>query len=385
MNTSRTLAALAAAAIATLTLTLSASAQAQSGPVPSSVTLYGSVDQYLNFMKSSSGRSLTTVNDGAMLRSRVGLRGSEDIGGGLATTFTLEHGLYADSGKQNDSTRFFDRQAWVGMASPWGEVRIGRQNTAAFYRSEYIDYSGRTLGSLSNHYGLPARYDNDLSYISPRFGGLQLEAHYAIGEQARGGPSSKAVWQFAADYLDGPWRVGYAGVHARPPADSPMGKTIVFDNLYLNYDHGNGRIYLSVIRSNNSTSSSVGLFGNNAGNILGATGALVAGTDVNARRYHNVVQLSADYRLSTTWRVGGMIGRIADTSGREQGADGASVGAFYSLSKRTTLYTFLQTLQNDKNAGFVMAGSAAVLPNFAAEDVNGKSIRALQMGIVHRF
>ncbi|PCO34636.1 porin, partial [Klebsiella pneumoniae] len=49
----------------------------------SSVTIYGSVDQYINHMRSSSGASMTTLEDGALLRSRLGFRGQEDLGGGL--------------------------------------------------------------------------------------------------------------------------------------------------------------------------------------------------------------------------------------------------------------------------------------------------------------
>ena len=83
-------------------------------PRPPSVTLYGSIDQYLNYMKSSSGTSLTSLNDGSSLRSRVGFKGSEDLGNGLTAKFQLEHGLSADSGAQADSSRFFDRQGLGG-------------------------------------------------------------------------------------------------------------------------------------------------------------------------------------------------------------------------------------------------------------------------------
>ncbi|MFN3886739.1 MAG: porin [Aquabacterium sp.] len=371
---------LAAAALLT-----TVGAQAQT----SNVTLYGTLDQYLNYMKSSSGKSLTSLNDGALMRSRLGFRGTEDLGGGLSAKFTLEHGLYADAGKQNDSTRFFDRQAWVGLATPYGEFRAGRQNTAAFTRSAEVDYSGRTLGSLSNWYGLTARYDNDLAYISPRINGFVFEAHFAPGEQGKGSPASKAVWQFAVDYDGGPIKAGFAGLRARPAAGSAVGKTIVFDNLYGSYDYGQGKVYASVIRSNVSTGSASGpLQGNNAGMLLGATGTLVtgdAGTAADAHRFHNVVQLSADYRVSSALRVGGMVGRIHDTSDAKESATGASLGAFYDLSKRTTVYGMGQVLRNDRNAGFVLAGSAAVLPNFEAADVNGKRLTAMQLGILHRF
>lgn len=370
--------------MAAATLAACTWAQAQSA-APSSVTLYGSIDQYIQYMRSSSGVSLTSLNDGAMLRSRVGLRGSEDLGSGLNLKFTLEHGLFADSGAQADSTgRFFDRQAWVGLATPHGEWRVGRQNTVIFTRSEFIDYSGRTLASTANHYGQPARLDNDLTYISPRIGGVLVELHLAPGEQPDS-TASKRVWQLGIDYLNGPWRVGYAGLRAQPPSGAAVDKTIAFDNYYLNHDWGQGKLYFTFIRSNNSTVATKGVFGNNAGAILGATGALVAGTDANAKRYHHVWQVSADWRVRPNLRVGGLIGRIDDRSNGGQDAKGASVGAFYDLSRRTTLYTSYEVLDNERNAGFVLSGSAPVLPNFSAADVNGQRIQGLQFGIVHRF
>lgn len=355
-------------------------------PAPtSSVTLYGNIDQYVQYMRSSSGAQLTSLNDGAMLRSRIGLRGTEDLGGGLAMRFILEHGLFTDTGAQADNTRFFDRQAWLGLMTSHGEVRLGRQHTAIFTRSEFMDYSGRTLASTANHFGQPARLDNDISYISPRMHGVLFETHFAPGEQPTGGPSSKGVFQVAVEYLDAPWRVGYAGLRARPPSGAAVNKTIVFDNYYLNHDWGQGKVYLTFIRSNFSTASTQRVFGNNAGSILGATGALVAGTDTNAYRFHNVVQVSADWRVNPQLRVGGLVGRIHDTSSGGQDATGGSVGAFYELSRRTTLYTSYEVLNNARNAGFILSGSAPVLPNFSAADVNGERIQALQLGIVHRF
>ena len=168
-----------------------------------------------------------------------------------------------------------------------------------------------------------------------------------------------------------------------------MGRTIVFDNLYGSYDYGQGKVYASLIRSNASTGSSSGpLQGNNASLLVGATGTLVTGdasTAADANRFHNIVQVSADYRVSSALRVGGMVGRIHDTSAAKESATGASLGAFYDLSKRTTVYGLGQVLRNDRNAGFVLAGSAAVLPNFEAADVNGKRLTAMQVGILHRF
>jgi predicted porin len=110
-------------------LALAAALGATGAHAQSSVTIYGSLDQYVNHMRSSSGASMTTLEDGALLRSRLGFRGQEDLGGGLYARFQLEMGINADNGTQADSTRGFDRQSWVGLGGGWGEVRLGRQNT----------------------------------------------------------------------------------------------------------------------------------------------------------------------------------------------------------------------------------------------------------------
>ena len=148
----------------------------------SSVTIYGSVDQYVSHLRSSSGRSLTALEDGAVLRSRLGFRGREELGSGLYARFQLEMGINADNGTQAESTRGFDRQSWVGLGGGWGEVRLGRQNTALLNNGGAIDFTGRTLGSMVNNFGVPARFDNDIAYISPRVGGFQAELHHAMAE-----------------------------------------------------------------------------------------------------------------------------------------------------------------------------------------------------------
>lgn len=371
--------------VAGASLLASLAALAQSTPAsatPSTVSLYGTIDQYLNVMRSSSGARLTSLNDGALLRSRVGLRGAEALGDGLSLKFTLEHGLSADSGAQADPTRFFDRQAWVGLATPYGEFRAGRQNSAVFTRGNEVDFTTRALGSVANAYGLPARYDNDLSWQSPRIAGVLAEVHYAPGESTAGA-SSQAVYQLAVDYAQGPWRAGYAGAVGKPAKGATYRNEASYHSLYGNVDHGQGKVYVAFVRSNNSTGSAA--TSANALGILGATGSLVTGTNADVKRHHHVLQVSADYRVTPALRVGALWGRIIDVSNSERGAKGAAIGAYYDLSKRTTLLALADTLSNERNAGFRPSGSAAVSPNFTQADVNGQRIQGLHLGVVHRF
>lgn len=367
-------------ALAIAAVALSGHSLAQS---TGSLTVYGMVDQYLNYMKSSSGATIKSLQDGAYGRSRLGLRGVEDLGGGWSAKFQLEHSFSADTGTQADTTRFWDRQAWLGLASTtYGEFRLGRQNTALVARGEFIDFTSRTLGSVVNSFGVPGRYDNDVSWTSPRWAGLQLEAHFATAEDAAQGVRSQAVYQLGADYVSGPYRVGYVGIRAEPKKDAANQKKIAYHNLYANYDYGQGKVYLAFVRSNNITASANG---NTAGQLLGLTGTLVTGASTDGDRDYNVWQLSADYRITPQWRVGGLLGYIADTSDSQRGAKGGAVGTYYDLSKRTTAYSLVEMLNNSANAGFRFAGSAGLNPNFTGSDVNGRTMRGVQVGVLHRF
>lgn len=353
----------------------------------SNVTIYGNFDEYLGYIRSSSGAHITGLNDGAILRSRLGFRGAEDIGGGYQVRFNLEQGLNADTGTGADTSRLFDRQAWVGIAAPHGEYRIGRQNTEIFLIGGAIDYTDRTtFGSIFNTFGIPSRYDNDLSYRSPRLAGVQLAVHYALPENGAATRGNSAIVQLALDYQNGPYRAGYAGFQATPNAvTATVRDKVVYHNVYADYKYSAGTIYLAAARSNNSTASANG---RNAGTILNNVSIpnnFFPGTDVNAGRYYNIYQVSADYRIAPQLRVGALYGVIHDTSGGDAGARGGNVGAYYDLSKRTVLYGFASVMKNETNAGFRFSGSAGPSANLAGADINGKRLTGLQAGIVHKF
>ena len=357
-------------------------AQAQS-----SVTLYGNFDEYIGYIHSSNGSHITGLNDGAILRSRLGVRGSEAIGNGYEIKYTLETGLAADTGAQADSSRLFDRQAWIGVSAPFGEVRMGRQNTEIFATGGAIDYTDRTtFGSVINTFGIPSRYDNDLSYRSPRVAGLLLSLHYALAESGNGARGNSPVYQAALDYENGPWRLGYTGLQARPNSvTATVHEKVAYHHLYGNYKYSAGTLYLAFVRSNNSTANANG---NNAGTILSNISTPnnhFAGTDPNAQRYYNIWQVSADYRVTPALRVGALYGKMNDTSGGNAGARGANAGAYYTVSKRTTLYSFFSYLKNEANAGFRFSSSAGPSANLAGDAINGKSLTGVQLGIVHRF
>ena len=360
----------------------SAAAQAQSN-----VTLYGNLDEYFGYIRSSSGAHITGLNDGAILRSRLGFRGVEELGARYQAKFTLEQGLNADVGSQADTSRLFDRQAWLGINTPAGEFRFGRQNTAIFFIGGAIDYTERTtFGSVINTFGVPSRYDNDVSYKSPRLAGVQIELHYALPENGGATRGNKGIYQLGLDYQNGPYRAGYAGLSASPnELTATVHDKIEYHNLYANYKYASGTVYAAFVRSNNSTANANGLNAAAILNNVSSPNNFFAGTDLNAGRYYNIYQISADYRVSPQLRIGALYGVMHDTSNSDGGSRGGNLGAYYDLSKRTTLYGFANYMKNQANAGFRFSGSAGPSANLAGADINGKSLVGLQAGILHRF
>jgi predicted porin len=350
------------------------------GHAQSNVTLYGDIDLYGNYMSSSSGTHVVALEDGAYLRSRFGFKGQEDIGGGYYVKFTLETGINADSGGFAGNS-IFDRQSWVGIAGHYGEFRVGRQNGPIFTRGAYIDYTARALGSVVNDFGVPSRYDNDVSFISTRFAGVQAEGHVSLPESPVG--NHPLVIQLGVDWQNDDFVLGYAGLRGLPPTNAEINKDVVYDNVFANWHYGKGTIYLAYVHSNNNTATTVS---NNAGQILGNTGGYNAGNNPDLHNFYNIWQVSGDWYATPLLRLGALWGRIEDTSGRDRGATGASVGAYYDLSKRTMLLALVNWLRNDTNGGFRFAGSGALKSNFTnPNDINGRTITGLSMGVVHRF
>jgi predicted porin len=229
-------------------------AQAQS-----SLTMYGILDVSLNWGNSDTNSSYTitqpvgnvpanvtkspgssgfTMGSGVGMGSRFGIRGVEDLGGGMRAIFTMEHGFDNSDGDtagsvstgRGDTTnsKFWNRQIFVGLASSWGEVTAGRQYTPIFwalfpadfsayrYYNNWAAPSGATIATLLPQG--PVRLDNALSYKSPSFGGLTVYATYAFGENLGAGTSGPsgtnatgtgdvygiaAGWQLGGLYIGG--------------------------------------------------------------------------------------------------------------------------------------------------------------------------------------
>lgn len=153
------------------------------------VTVYGIVDTGVEWLSHSNaaGQSVSKVPGlGGSLPSRVGFKGSEDLGGGLRAIFQLENGFSPDTGALNQGGRLFGRQAYVGLASDaWGAVTVGRLYDMTYLVQAKADTFGGNLYSIGSLDGyLPnARTDNALGYMGT-FGRWTLGATYSFGRDA---------------------------------------------------------------------------------------------------------------------------------------------------------------------------------------------------------
>jgi predicted porin len=202
----------------------------------SSVSLYGIIDagvSYVNNSKTATGgsSSLTKYDDGVAQGSRWGLRGTEDLGGGLKALFVLENGFNSGTGAAGQGGLLFGRQAYVGLSqNNVGSLTFGRQYS---FSTDYLggNYStgGNTVaGNYAFHINdvdqlTSSRINNAVKFSSANFSGLTFGALYGFSNQAgafAGAPAtgttaapvagSSRAYSFGANYANGPFSVGAA-------------------------------------------------------------------------------------------------------------------------------------------------------------------------------
>jgi predicted porin len=188
-----------------------------------SVTLYGIIDATLSYTTNQGGPHNIQLLDGGPSLSRWGLRGVEDLGGGLKAIFTLENGFNPANGTLSQNSRLFGRQAFVGLSSDqYGSIKAGRMYDSI---TNYVGQFGSaqsTIGSFTGHPGdvddLVGSYriNNSISYTTPIFAGLSASVMGSFGGQA-GSVSTNSTYSFGVGYANGPFKAGAAyGSYNRP-------------------------------------------------------------------------------------------------------------------------------------------------------------------------
>lgn len=341
-------------------LALSGAACAQS-----TVTLFGTLDQYLSLAKSGA-KSWTRLEDGGSTASRFGFTGSEDLGGGLRANFMLEAGFSPDTGTGTlpGPAIGFTRQSFVGLSGPWGRVDAGRMYTPLFYSLFRADPFGvnavfsplNLITATEAQPGLSpfaGRASNMVRYRTPADSRFLLDLAYAPGEAAASSHRSGDVFGGNIGWNQAPFYVSYGFQKTRSgsaaaPVASPA--TSTYQVLSAAYD----------------LTQTVRLSGNYIRN----------SSSVPTTPRADLFNLGASWVIGPTRLLAGVVRRTVDGSPRSQ--LGWTLGADYFLSKRTSLYTRLLHLDNRGNASVSLAG-VPVAAN------SGDSVRSFGIGVNHSF
>jgi predicted porin len=359
--------------IGVLGLTLAAAgASAQS-----SVTIYGVMDAALEHVSNvGPNGSVTRVPElTGSVPSRLGFRGTEDLGGGLLGVFTLEMGLAPDTGAMNQGGRAFGRQSFVGLAGPWGSVTLGRQYTMLFWSLLDADVLGPNIYSSSSidSYIPNARADSSIAYRGT-FSGFTLGATYSLGRDAvNAGPSPAGTncpgesatdkkacreWSALVKYDAPAWGAALAIDEMRGGAgafagltSSAMKDTRVSANGYAKL--GAFKLGAGLIRRDNDASL--------------------------ATPRSDLIYLGAAYSMSPQWVLDGEVFRLK-YKGSANKATMLAVRATHNFSKRTAVYATAGRINNDGALALsVSAGQAGSNP------VAGGGQTGLALGVRHSF
>ncbi|MPW18073.1 porin [Paraburkholderia sp. CNPSo 3157] len=184
----------------------------------SSVTLYGVLDTGLNYTSNSGGHHSFAMVSGDTAETSFGLKGTEDLGGGLSAIFTLENGVNLNTGQLNEGGRLFGRQAFVGLSSTSaGTLTLGRQYDATVDMWSPFTAAGSSIGDLAAHpfdndnADFDFRLNNSIKYVSPTLYGFQLEGVYGFSNTTNF--SANRAYSAGLTYTVGPLSLVVAYLH----------------------------------------------------------------------------------------------------------------------------------------------------------------------------
>ncbi|MBU9563805.1 porin [Burkholderia multivorans] len=364
----------------------------------SSVTLYGIIDEGFIFNNNAKGQHLYGLSSGVMQGSRFGLRGTEDLGGGLKAIFTLENGFDVNSGRLGQGSLMFGRQAYVGLSSPYGTVTLGRQYDSVVdfvgpleAGDQWGGYIAAHPGDLDN-FNNAYRVNNAIKYTSPSYAGFSFGGLYSLGGIA-GQFARNQVWSLGAGYNNGPLVLGVGYLNARTPANfggmfnngSTAATTAVTSPVYGAYANtantyqviGAGGAYTFGAATIGATYSNTKFKGFSVGPFVNQTATFNNG-EINFKyQLTPALILGAAYDYTQGSKING-----SSAAKYHQG----SLGVDYFLSKRTDVYVIGvyqhasgNTLDANGNVVQAHASINGLDPSSTSNQV------AARVGIRHKF
>ncbi|WP_088709881.1 porin [Noviherbaspirillum denitrificans] len=335
-------------------------AMAAGASAQTNLAIYGIVDAGIVWDKNVTSADKTwRLESGQHSGSRLGFRGTEDLGGGLTASFTLENGFNVDTGTLGQGGRIFGRQAWVGLNGGFGSVKLGRQQTPVYNALLAVDpFAINLAGNAQRLFGGGLyfsdpflRTDNTISYATPNIAGFTGTLGYGFGEVA-GDRSLQRQLVAGASYVNGPVNVQLAYHDANTatlPAASPFLGTGIADlkTAFLGgtFDFGIAKAHLAFAKTD---VDQAGGTLNQHSWLVGASAKAGSGTVLASFIRNDVRDIAAGQ------------------------SDQVALGYIQPLSKRTNIYTSLSYTDNDP----------AVRVNAFA---NGERGRLFNVGVRHQF
>lgn len=390
---------------------LTLSALGSAAHAQSSVTLYGIVDT--GILINNNVKGLHQYAFSQATSSRWGMKGTEDLGGGLSAIFTLESGFSSGTGTLSQGGLLFGRKAFVGLSSKtWGTVTAGRQYSASNDLTSTFasgaDWAASGLGygtraSDVDNVNTSNRVQNSIKYTSPNYRGLQVGVLYSLGGQA-GNFSQNSVVDAAVSYTNGPLKLGAGYTFVKDPYYATFGNqgnsstpsssaTGANDNMnnkiYGGYASAGSQQIVVAGGSYTLGPAIIGLlYSNTQFQNLGSVNAV---GQISGPKYtggtatFNSGEINLKYQVTTALQLDGAYIYTHNSGANNLGSakyNQFNLGATYALSKRTSLYAigFYETA-----SGVDSTGKRAVADlNGSAYSGNNHQLAGI-FGMTHRF
>ena len=294
----------------------------------SAQTIYGIVDLGVTTATNAEGttKRASGISNGGLSTSRFGIKGAEDLGGGLKAEFTLEGEILADSGAQGTTaTDLFHRAAFLKLdQAGLGAVRLGRMNRHDYTQAvKYDAFGGNNIGGwVASNSGtvdlsVNQRISNAVEVQTANIGGLVVTGQYGFGEVAGAITSGRTV-AIGAEYTLG--KASVAANYVEKNATTAGYATTKVKSAYAAYDFGVAKTTAGYAQTE-TDGSAVKPSGYFVGAVVPVTGK------VNVLAQYNAFDNDAGLKPKTY-----------------------ALGATYGFSKRTTGYVIGARSSQDGNS-----------------------------------
>jgi predicted porin len=321
----------------------SAAVQAQTN-----VTIYGIMDAAFVGESGGTAGHINKITSGAASASRIGFRGTEQLGDGLSAFFTLETGVKIDTGALDADNTIFNRQALVGLKGKAGAVAVGRQYTpwhsalAAVADPFGTGYAGSSKAVFADN-GANVRTSNTVTYSSPNYAGVSVDLAYSLGEQAHSADGRQ--YGGAIGYAKGPLNVRLAYNNKNAVAPVAGGRTGRNTLLAANYD-------LKFVKLHAGFNVDKGFNAAPLGNPNNPYGGVKPTASTDGREI--LLGLSAPLGQGTLMAS---VMHKDDRTAFDQDASAWGIGYLYALSKRSGVYAAYGHVNNQNGAGYTVANN----------------------------